>query len=184
MVKLLKKLKIVLSNHYSSKRIVIAERYKFYNVNQDANEDVKSFVARLKSSSQHCSFGQFLSECLRDRLVCGLKSQAIKRKLLSENNLTFERAYDIALGMELAEGQVKSMNLECESVTATTESLDKLVFKKNKAKGQFKHFQKHDQNRVNSRQRHETKSCFQQKSGSVSSVENLVIPVEFVEVRR
>lgn len=63
-----------------------------------------------KSSAQHCSFGQFLSECLRDRLVCGLKSQAIKRKLLSENNLTFERAYDIALAMELAEGQVKSKN--------------------------------------------------------------------------
>lgn len=27
---------------------MIAERYKFYNVNQEANEDVKSFVARLK----------------------------------------------------------------------------------------------------------------------------------------
>lgn len=51
------------------------------------------------------------------------------------------------------------MNLECESVkTAATENLDKLLFKKNKAKGQFNHSQKPDQNRANPRQGHENRS--------------------------
>lgn len=35
-------LKTTLSTHYSPKRLVIAERYKFYSANQEIDENVKS----------------------------------------------------------------------------------------------------------------------------------------------
>uniref|UniRef100_V5I8X4 CCHC-type domain-containing protein n=1 Tax=Anoplophora glabripennis TaxID=217634 RepID=V5I8X4_ANOGL len=130
-------LKKVLSDHYSPKRLIIAERYKFYNAIQEGNEDIKMFVAKLKNLSQYCSFGQFLSECLRDRLVCGVRSYAIKRKLLSEDNLTFESAYKTALAMELAEGQIKSMGGE-NNVLSVAEELDKLFVKKKVFKNESK----------------------------------------------
>lgn len=94
---------------------------------QESSENIKSFVANFKTASQHCNFGAFLPECLRDRLVCGLSSQAIKRKLLSEDNLTFERAYEIALSMELAEYQVKSMDSDISKVEG---NIDKLSFRR------------------------------------------------------
>ncbi|XP_074029240.1 uncharacterized protein [Leptinotarsa decemlineata] len=122
-------LKAALVTHYSPKKLVISERYKFYNAVQEPNEDIKSFVAKLKNLSRDCNFGQFLNECLRDRLVCGAKSVALKRKLLSEDTLTFQQAYDTALSMELAEGQVKSMGAE-SSMSCISEGLDKLSFKK------------------------------------------------------
>ena len=124
--------KKALIDHYSPKRLIIAERYKFYNTVQEPSEDIKTFVAKLKNHTQFCGFGQFLSECLRDRLVCGLRSVSIKRKLLSEENLSFERAYELALSMELTEGQVKSMGAEDSSLSVVQESLDKISINTNR----------------------------------------------------
>nr|CAH7759719.1 unnamed protein product [Callosobruchus chinensis] len=95
-----------LVEHYSPKRLQIAERYKFWNAQQEVEEDIKSFIKRLKSLSLYCDFGPFLQEAWRDKFVCGITSQAIKRKLLSMDNLTFEIAVKEALSMELADGQI------------------------------------------------------------------------------
>nr|CAH7734325.1 unnamed protein product [Callosobruchus chinensis] len=115
-----------LVEHYSPKRLQIAERYKFWNAQQEVEEDIKSFIKRLKSLSLYCDFGPFLQEAWRDKFVCGITSQAIKRKLLSMDNLTFEIAIKEALSMELADGQVKSMNPE---QSETRQHLDKLYNK-------------------------------------------------------
>ena len=46
--------------------------------------------------------GRFLEEPLRDRLVCGMNNGGIQKKLLSENDLTPQRAIDIATAVEMA----------------------------------------------------------------------------------
>ena len=43
-----------------------------------------------------------MGEALRDRLVCGLKSLQIQKKLLAERDLTFKKAFETAQSMELA----------------------------------------------------------------------------------
>lgn len=83
-------LKEALRNHYCPKKLVIAERYKFYSAQQDPAEDIKSFAAKFKNLSNSCQFGNFLDEALRDRFVCGFRSEKSKRKLLTEDNLTWE----------------------------------------------------------------------------------------------
>ena len=55
----------------------------------------------LRHLARTCDFGQFLEEALRDRLVCGLNSGSIQKKLLSENDLTLQRAIDIATAAEM-----------------------------------------------------------------------------------
>lgn len=70
----------------------------------------------MQNLAKHCEFVTFLNEALRDKFVCGLRSEAIKQKLLTEDNLTFSRAYQTAMGMELAEGQVKVMGAETVTV--------------------------------------------------------------------
>lgn len=114
--KTFEELKATLVNYYSPKRLFVVERFKFYSAKQEENEDVKSFVARLKSLILHCDFKEFLQQALRDQLVCGLRSEGIKRKLLTEENLTFERAVQIAVSMEIAEGQLKVMRTETSTV--------------------------------------------------------------------
>ena len=89
--------------HLKPKPLVIAERYKFYKRTQKDNESVAEYIVTLKQFSKHCDFGEFLNDALRDQFVCGLRQQSAQKKLLTEENLTFKRACEIAQAMELAE---------------------------------------------------------------------------------
>ena len=44
-----------------------------------------------------------MAEALRDHFVCGLANEGIQKRLLSEANLDFEKAVQIAQGMEAAQ---------------------------------------------------------------------------------
>ena len=69
----------ILGNHYSPKPLIIAERSRFHKRNQEEGESVSQFVAVVKRLSEHCEFGLSLNDTIRDRLVCGLCSGAIKK---------------------------------------------------------------------------------------------------------
>ena len=88
----------VLKSHYEPKRNVVAERYKFHKRNQQAGlgESVAMYVAELRRLAARCSFGSHLQEALRDRLICGLKSEAMQKRLLTEEDVTLAKATEIA----------------------------------------------------------------------------------------
>ena len=78
-----------LSEHYSPKPSEIVERTKFHSRFRKPGESVASFVAQLRSLSEHCNFGDNLEVMIRDRLVCGINDDTIQKRLLSrvETNL-------------------------------------------------------------------------------------------------
>ena len=51
-----------------------------------------------------------LTERLRDQLVVGLKSESMQKRLLSEKDLTFEKAVDISTAMETASKETKELS--------------------------------------------------------------------------
>ena len=59
-----------LNKHYDPKPLVIAERFKFHKRNQQADESIAEYCARLRKHASTCQFGTCLDEALRDRLVC------------------------------------------------------------------------------------------------------------------
>ena len=70
----------------------------------------------------HCQFGEFLDDSLSDRNVCRLQSEAAQKRLLIELKLTFQRAVEIAQGMEKAANQAHK--LQSPSHAASQESKD------------------------------------------------------------
>ena len=64
-----------LTGHFEPKPLVIAERYYFYQRSQKANESVQEYLAELCKLAQHRAFSEFLNDALRDRFLCGLRSQ-------------------------------------------------------------------------------------------------------------
>ena len=74
-------------------------------------------MAELRRLADRCEFGAYLQEALRDRLVCGLRSEAIQRRLLTEEKLTLEKAYGTAHGMEEAQRQANELQTSA-NVTA------------------------------------------------------------------
>src|SRR5664279_391348 len=91
-----------LSRHLAPKPLIIAERFRFHKREQRDGETISAFVADIRKLSQHCEFGAALDLSLRDRLVCGLRNESVQKRLLSEADLTFRRAIDIAVAMETA----------------------------------------------------------------------------------
>ena len=101
--KTFKQLKEVIQKHLKPKPSVIVQRYKFNTRSQIQGESVAEFVANLRNIAKDCNFGAALSDSLRDRLVCGVGSERVQRRLLAEVDLTFDNAFSIATAMEAAE---------------------------------------------------------------------------------
>ncbi len=93
----------LLKYHFTPKPSEIVQRFKFHSRSRKVGERIVSYVAALRKLSDGCNFGDNLKDMLRDRLVCGVGTDSIQRKLLAESTLTFEDALKIASAMEMAD---------------------------------------------------------------------------------
>ena len=92
-----------LKEHFEPLKVEIAERYNFYQRNQLPGESVAEFLGELRRLNIDCGFGDFSNQALRDKLVCGLRDEGMKKKLLAEKSLDLKNVMQIAQGMEAAE---------------------------------------------------------------------------------
>ena len=108
-----------LEKHFSPKPVKIAERFCFHNRRQQSGETVADYRANLQKLAIHCEFGEFLEDALCDRLVGGLKDEAMQRRLLGEADLSLKK---ITQAMEAAAknareiqtmGQQKPCEVKC-----------------------------------------------------------------------
>ena len=89
----------LLKKHYDPQPIVIAERFHFYQRSQKPDETITNYLASLRKLASRCEFGAFLTEALRDRLVCGMQHENIQKVLLTKAKLDLDKALEISLGM-------------------------------------------------------------------------------------
>ena len=90
----------------------IVQRYKFNTRNRAPGETIATYVAALRELAEYCNYGASLSEMLRDRLVCGVNHDGIQKKLLAEKELDFDKAYSVAVAIEVAERDTKNLKAE------------------------------------------------------------------------
>ncbi len=101
----------ILKRHYEPAPLIIAERYTFNQRNQRPEESVSEYVAELRRLAATCKFGDFLEDALRDRLVCGLRSESARRRLLADadGEISLSKAIDQAQKNEQAEINSRSL---------------------------------------------------------------------------
>jgi len=88
----------LLKDHY--------QRWHFNTRVRGSGEFIAAYL--LLYIALHCDYGDKLSEMRRDRLVCGVNYKGITRKLLSEPDLTYEKALSLALALEKSEKDSKN----------------------------------------------------------------------------
>jgi hypothetical protein len=99
-----------LEYYFSPRKILVIERFHFNKRDQKGNETVSEYALELKRLASTCNFGDFLYDALRDRFVCGLKSERIQQKLLAETkDLKFNDALSLASNMEIADKEMQNM---------------------------------------------------------------------------
>ena len=92
-----------LKKHFEPKKVIIAERFSFHRRNQAPDKSIADYVAELRKLTINCDFDDYLEEALRDRFVCELRSEPTQKQLLTEAELIFKRAVEIAKGIETAD---------------------------------------------------------------------------------
>uniref|UniRef100_A0A1A8BW73 Zgc:165409 n=1 Tax=Nothobranchius kadleci TaxID=1051664 RepID=A0A1A8BW73_NOTKA len=114
--KTFQELVLLMKNHFDPKPSEIVQRYKFDSRSRKPDETVMEYVAELRRLAQDCNYGNTLQQMLRDRIVCGIKDDRIQRRLLSEVDLTFDKALSIAVAMETA--NKNAQDLQTSGATA------------------------------------------------------------------
>ena len=99
-----------MTNHYNPKKRAIKERFKFNKCHWKPSQAISAYVAELYRT---CAFGEtadgvtLTSQSIRDEnlrygFVCGLEDAIIQRRIISEDNLSYEKAVKKTNAMELA----------------------------------------------------------------------------------
>ncbi|NSM56887.1 hypothetical protein HET73_05905 [Wolbachia endosymbiont of Atemnus politus] len=131
----------ILIDHFDPIPNIIYERFILHKIKQDMNENIKDFVVRLKRQAAKCCYGAQLNEQLRDLFVVGLNNDQLIRRLLSEKDLKFESAIDIA---QMFESTAKeTLNIKNKAVdkikTFKNPNIEKAKFNKCRHCGKSNH---------------------------------------------
>ena len=97
------------ANHCIGKTNIIYERYKFNNRSQEQAESIDTYITTLRALAETCEFGTLKDDLIRDRIVCGVRENGIRRKLLQESGLTLSKCVDICRANEATAAQLKDM---------------------------------------------------------------------------
>ena len=89
---------------------VTYERFCFNRCNQSETESFDAYVVRLRKLASTCEYGNFLEDMLRDRIVCGIHDDVIRKELLQESKLTLESCIALIRSVEITSAQAKSMS--------------------------------------------------------------------------
>ena len=74
-----------------------------------------NFEADLKRLLEDCNFDATLEIMIQDRILCWINEEKIQRRFLSESDLTFQRAFEIAQGMEATQRYVTELRYQSQS---------------------------------------------------------------------
>lgn len=95
---------------YAPATLEIAKNYKFTLRKQQAGEDVQSFATALNKLSQTCNFGTYHKTALRNQFVFGLLNKRTQARLLETKDLTYDKALQTAVAIELSEKSTQTLH--------------------------------------------------------------------------
>ena len=118
----------LLEGYYIGKTNVIYERYKFHSRNQKDGESTTTYIGELRRLAHSCDFENITpDQLIRDRIVCGVRDDGLRKKLLQSDNLSLDGCVSTCRASELAGAQASSMTEELRSTRSEVESDIKYV---------------------------------------------------------
>ena len=112
---------------------------------------VEDLKRKFTNKPDSCEFDEKKPEFIRDRIVCGIHSDTVRKLLLKEPELTLDKAKEICLMHELAEDDNKDINADPDVQTSTVNAI-----KSRRPKPQPRKF---TQTRLQSAEPMQTRNC-------------------------
>ena len=99
-----------LTNYFVVKKNVPFERSIFHQAKQKDDESIEQFVTRLRTLAATCDYGDERDNQIRDQLIAACKSNTFRKKLLSKDNLTLDKALEMGQLLENVLHQTKTID--------------------------------------------------------------------------
>lgn len=80
----------------------------FFMMAQGPSENIDAYITDLKNKAKVCEFGELHVSLIRDRIVCGIRDDTVRARLLREADLTLAKAVDICRANKITSSQVKA----------------------------------------------------------------------------
>ena len=98
-----------LDEYFIPKKNKTVERHKFNTRGQQANENIDQYLGELRKLAQNCEFGTMKDDLIMDRIICGIKDNHLRDKLLREKDLTLDKAVAVCKAAEQTEAHLKEL---------------------------------------------------------------------------
>ena len=99
-----------LANEYTVIRNKPAERYAFRRRVQSQCESITEYIAALRDLAATCDFGDFLDDAICDQMIEKMYNHKILERLLADENIDLDKAIVIAMRLEKAIRDAKTMD--------------------------------------------------------------------------
>ena len=86
---------------------------------------IDTYSSALRALASTCDFGQLKDQLIRDKIVCGVQNNVVRRKLLQEPKLALNRCLDICRTIEATTDQVKAMTGQATTISEVINLLRK-----------------------------------------------------------
>src|SRR6266436_8494428 len=106
----------ILNAHLDPEPLEISQQVRFIRRKQNEGESPQDFAAALRELSKGCKFGDAQDTFLRVVFVSGLRNERIVQRLIVEANLTFSKALEVAISMDLATRDTAEVLLKPASI--------------------------------------------------------------------
>lgn len=103
-----------LTRHFVPGKTVWTARFEFHRRTQGPDESANNYMAALQRLANECNFQSLLDSMLISQFICGLRDEAVQRRLLveDENTLTKAKALETASIAESTRAQQQEMREE------------------------------------------------------------------------
>ncbi|KAJ8932740.1 hypothetical protein NQ314_014437 [Rhamnusium bicolor] len=103
--------------HFSPRKNLRYLRHKFLTCKQVEDESIKQFITELKILTLACELGELRDSLVKDLLICGLKSEPLREKLLQDDPEILDDAVKMCINME----QTRERNREITIINEVNE---------------------------------------------------------------
>ena len=117
-------LKTKLNSQFGVKKLVLAERYRFYVYKQQDKQSLSEYLAELRRLASTCQWSEeYLADNLRDKFVMGLRNERLLQQLLTQDHTkSLDDLFQLAITFEAAERETVQ-----RSQTSVAEGIDSAV---------------------------------------------------------
>ena len=116
----------LLNNLYNKPKNEIFARHLLATCKQESGQTLDQFIQKLKSLAKDCDFKnstatEIRDEAIRDSFISGLLDNGVRQRLLEQDSLNLQKAFETARSLELAQQQSQTyQSYPVASVTPST----------------------------------------------------------------